>query len=140
MDKAEIIKFINRCQTCDLATMDEKQPRVRGMMPYRADEEGIVFHTGSTKDLYKQIKANPLVELCFFDKEKNIQLRVQGKAVIKDDLDLKEKIVEDRPFLKPWVEEKGYDLLAVFTVVDCVAHTWTFETNFAPKEYIKITT
>jgi len=31
-------------------------------------ENGIVFHTGSMKDLYTQITANPKAELCFFSK------------------------------------------------------------------------
>ena len=77
-------------------------------------------------------------EWIFFDPKKNIQIRVTGKAVILDDLELKKEITEARPFLKPWVERMGYDMLIVFQVIDCIAHTWTFETNLSPKEFIKI--
>jgi len=138
MNREEIIKLINNNLTCHLATVENDEPHVRGMMTYRADEEGILFHTANTKDLYEQIKNNPLVEICYFDKEKNIQVRVMGEAVIKDDMDLKKEIVQNRPFLKPWVDEMGYDMLIVFQVKKCVAYTWTFETNFSPKEYIKL--
>lgn len=36
------------------------------MFLYRADENGIIFHTASTKDVYAQIKRNPKAEMCFF--------------------------------------------------------------------------
>ena len=136
MTKEEIIKFLNDNPVCYLATAENNQPHVRGMMSYRTDEGGIIFHTGNVKDLYSQIKNNPLVEVCFFNQESNVQIRVKGKAVIKDDLGLKKEIVEARPFLKPLVEKIGYDMLAVFQVTDCTAHTWTFETNLSPKEYV----
>lgn len=138
MTKEEIIQFINSNLSCHLATTEDNQPHVRGMMAYRADERGIIFHTGNTKDLYKQILANPLVEVCFFDPKGNTQIRVKGKVVILNDDGLKQEIIGARPFLKPWVEKMGLDVLIVFQVTDCYACLWTFETNFDPKEYIKI--
>jgi len=112
MDKNEIFAFINANQICFLATVEGKKPRVRGMMPYRADEKGIIFHTGKMKDLTKQLQANPEVELCFFNAESNTQVRVSGKAEFVDDLNLKKEIVEKRPFMKPWIEQFGYEPLA----------------------------
>jgi pyridoxamine 5'-phosphate oxidase len=138
MNKKDIIEFINSNQVCYLATIEDNQPRVRGMMAYKADETGILFHTGNKKDLYQQLLKNPKVELCFFNPKTNMQIRVSGKAVVIDDLKLKQEIVEARPFMKPWIEQFGYVLLVVFKVVDGVAQIWTFETNLAPKEYIKL--
>jgi len=138
MTKEKIIKFMNENLTCHLATAENNQPHVRGMMAYRADENGIIFHTGNTKDLYTQIKNNPSVEVCFFNSQNNIQIRVKGEVIIKEGIELKKEIVENRPFLKPWVEKMGYDTLIVFQVVNCIAHTWTFETNFSPKEYVNL--
>jgi pyridoxamine 5'-phosphate oxidase len=138
MTKQEIFEFINANLVCNLATVEGNQPRVRGMMTYKADETGILFHTGNKKDLYQQILKNPLVELCYFNPKTNMQIRVSGKAVIIDDMKLKQEIVADRPFMKPLVDQFGFELLIVFKVIDCVAQVWTFETNLAPKEYIKI--
>lgn len=139
MTKEEIIRFINANLACHLATSENGQPHVRGMMAYRADEKGIIFHTGNTKDLFKQVRDNPLVEACFFDPKTNTQVRVKGRVVVVDDNDLKREIVAARPFLQPWVEELGLDMLVVFRITECIACVWTFETNFAPKEYVKIT-
>ena len=65
MVKEEIFKLMNENPVFHLATMDGDQPRVRGMLLFRADEEGIIFHTASTKDVFQQIMKNPKAELCF---------------------------------------------------------------------------
>jgi pyridoxamine 5'-phosphate oxidase len=137
MNKEQIIEFINKNPVCFLATSDGQQPRVRGMMTYKADAAGILFNTGRPKDMYKQIAANPRVELCYFSAETNVQVRVTGKAQIVEDMDLKKQIVKERTFLQPIVEKAGFDLLVVFRVIDCEAVVWTFATNMEPKKAIK---
>ena len=138
MTKTEIIEFINANPTCYLATSENNKPHVRGMRMYRADGKGLIFQTSNVKELCKQLDENPNVELCFFSNEKNIQIRISGKATFVNDLDLKKEIAEKRPFLKPLVEKKGFDIVIVLRIVDCVAHQWTMETNFLPKEYIRL--
>jgi len=66
MDKNEIFNLINQNPVFFLAITDGDQPRVRGMLLYRADESGIIFHTGAMKDLYTQVTKNNKVELCFY--------------------------------------------------------------------------
>ena len=80
MNKVEILDFLNSNPVCHLATIDGDQPRVRGMLMYRADENGILFHTGSFKDLYKQMQQNPNVELCFSSADSSKQVRVSGEV------------------------------------------------------------
>lgn len=138
MTPKEITQFAATNPAFFLATTEGTEPRVRGMLLYRADEKGFIFHTGTSKDLYRQLKTNPGVEMCFNSMSQGLQLRIRGRAEEVRDMKLKEEIVAARPFLKPWVEERGWDFLAVFRVTDCTAHTWTMETNLAPKEYIKL--
>lgn len=139
MNRQQILEFLNKTQTCHLATVEDGEPRVRGMMMYRADESGILFHTGTGKDLFRQIRENPAVEICFNDLQAGLQVRVRGRAQIVQDQALKEEIVAHRDFMKPWIEKYGYDLLGVFRVTACRATAWTFATNFAPKEFIPLT-
>lgn len=140
MEPNELLALINRHPAFFLATVEEGEPRVRGMLLYHADEHGIVFHTGTMKELYRQLLANPAVELCFNDWQQNIQVRVRGKAVLADDPRLKQEIVDSpgRAFLKPWVEQMGMEMLAVFRVEGCRAHAWSMATNFAPREFIQL--
>jgi uncharacterized pyridoxamine 5'-phosphate oxidase family protein len=137
MTKAEIIDFLNANPTCYLATSEGSKPHVRALRMVRADEKGILIQTVEGKDLPKQLKDNPRVEICFYSAEKNVQVRVAGKATLVEDTALQKEIVEQRPFLKPLVERKGLSAIPVFRIVDCVAYVWTMETNFAPKEYVK---
>lgn len=140
MDRNEIIGFLNANPVFHLATVEGSKPHVRGMYLYRADEEGILFHTGKTKDLHQQLTANPNVEMSFNNgKLANlIQVRVSGTAELIEDRDLKKEIVQKRPFLKPWVERDGYESLAVYLVRKGMAVVWTMNDNFAQKEPVEV--
>lgn len=138
MDKTEIFKLINANPMCHLATAEGDTPHVRGMMMYNADESGIVFHTGKAKDLSRQLIANPKVEFCFFDQASGTQIRVSGKVEAVDDTKFKQEIVKNREFLKPIVDQLGFDVLSVYRVKNLRATVWSFETNLAPKTYINL--
>ena len=140
MNKTELLVFLNANPVFHLATVEGNRPHVRGMYLYRADENGILFHTGKMKDLHKQLTANPNVEMSFnngkFDNL--IQIRVSGVVELIEDLELKKEIVQKREFLKPWVERDGFESLAVYRMKDGKAASWTMKANFAPKEYIDL--
>ena len=138
MNKSEILALINANPACHLATVEGKVPRVRGILLYRADENGLIFHTGSTKDLYKQLSKNPSVEFCFNDFQKGVQVRVSGSVEKVEDMALKQEIVTKREFLKPWVEKSGYEMLMVYRLRKGRATVWTMQTNFDPKTYIDL--
>jgi len=144
MTREEILEFINNNPVIFLATAEGDQPRVRGMLLYKADESGIVFHSGTMKDVYRQVVNNPKAELCFNDFKRGIQVRVTGELEIVDDNDLKDEIYEHptRQFLKGWRESGTlgdfYQSFVVFRLKGGRAATWTMETNFAPKEYVQL--
>lgn len=139
MNAQEILTLLNENPAFHLATMDGDQPRVRGMLLYRADENGIIFHTASTKDVYEQIKENPKAEMCFFGK--GVQVRVTGVLEEVSDEALKEEIYAHptRKFLQAWREQGiGDDIVRIFVMKKCTAVTWTMETNFAEKNPITL--
>jgi len=138
MTKEEVLEFITTNPCFSLATMDGNQPRTRMMMICRADENGILFTTGRDKDVNKQLQANPAVEMCFFGTEENRQVRIEGKVEADDDLELKKQIVEAFPFLKPWIEAQGYEVMVAYRLKNGKATTWTMETAFDPKQYIQL--
>jgi pyridoxamine 5'-phosphate oxidase len=137
MTKDEILTFINANRDCHMATVDGNLPRVRAIKVVKADENGIIIEIGIYKDVYKQLQANPNVELCFNNFEQGIQVRVSGAVEPVDDIKLKDEIIAERPFLKPRFEKDGYGAIGVFRVKG-QAYVWTFETNFEPKKYVQI--
>src|SRR4030065_1697266 len=102
MNKNEVFEFLDTNPVFHLATIEGNKPRVRGLLLYKADENGIIFHTGKMKDLHKQLTKNPHVEMCFNNGnfENLIQIRVSGTVELIEDLELKKEIVQKREFLK----------------------------------------
>lgn len=138
MNKTQILEFLNTNPICHLATVEGDQPRIRGMMMYKADQDGIIFHTGDFKDLYRQLSQNPKVEICFNSSNQRKQIRICGVAEFLDDLNLKKEIVSARPFMKPQIDKQGYDMLIVFRVTQLKAAIWSMATNFEPTSYIDL--
>ncbi|MGD9611468.1 MAG: pyridoxamine 5'-phosphate oxidase family protein [Kiritimatiellia bacterium] len=136
MTREEILRFINQNPVCHLATLEDGKPRVRGMFMYRADENGLLFHTGAGKSLAKQIRAGAPAEACF--NSPDVQVRVAGVAEIVDDLALKKEVVSARPFMQPWIAQYGYDMLVLFRIAQCEAYVWTMADNFQPTAFRKI--
>lgn len=140
MDKNEIFGFLNTNPVFHLANIEGNKPHVRGILLYRADENGIIFHTGKMKDLHKQLTVNPHVEMCFNNGnfESLVQIRVSGTVKLVEDLELKKEIVQKHEFLEPWIEQMGYEILAVYRMKKGMATVWSMATNFAQKEFIEL--
>ncbi|MBR6696593.1 MAG: pyridoxamine 5'-phosphate oxidase family protein [Oscillospiraceae bacterium] len=138
MTSKEILKLVNENPAFHLATVDGDQPRVRGMLLFRADENGFIFHTASTKDVFRQMKENPKAEMCFSCG--GTQIRVTGVMEQVFDEELRAEIFAhpSRKFLQAWVANGIDNLLQVFIMKDCSAVTWTMETNFEPKKAIEL--
>lgn len=144
MNKEEILNLIRSNPVGYLATTEGDQPRVRALLMYKADENGIMFHTGTFKDLYEQIVKNPKVELCFNDFKSGVQVRVFGVLKEVESKDIKDEILNSpsRGFLREWVKDgymsDFYKELAVFNLKDGKAVTWTMKENFTDKKVIKL--
>ncbi|MBE0534577.1 MAG: pyridoxamine 5'-phosphate oxidase family protein [Phycisphaerae bacterium] len=139
MNQVEIMEFVNKNPAFSLATCADNVPHVRMMAVAFADSRGIIFSTGRDKDVCKQIRANPRIEMCFYCVKDEIQLRIAATAVETDDVQLKKDIVEKFDFLKPWIDAEGYDILATFRIKDAAVTTWTMAEGDKPKEYVSLT-
>ena len=140
MTQKEIFEFINKNMSCTLATSVDNKPHTRGMWMYRADENGIIFHTGIMRDLYRELLKNPCIEICTHNgnPQNLIQVRVSGVARPENDAKLKEEIIANRPFLQPIVAEHGQDSIVVFRVTEMEASVWSMAKNLEPKERVVI--
>jgi uncharacterized pyridoxamine 5'-phosphate oxidase family protein len=137
MTKAEIFAFMNANKDAYLATVEGNKPHVRAMGVVRADGNGIIIETGTFKDVYKQMAANPNVELCFHNAKQGIQVRVSGAVEPVDDRKLKDEIIAMRPFLKKRVADGGYEAMGVFRLTG-KAYVWTSATSSEPKKYVQL--
>lgn len=93
-----VYEFLKNCGTYYLATVEGNQPRVRPFGTVDIFEGKLYIQTGKVKDVSKQIKANPKVEICAFADGK--WLRVSGKLVNDDRVEVKEHMLNEYPELK----------------------------------------
>ncbi|MDP3065238.1 MAG: pyridoxamine 5'-phosphate oxidase family protein [Methanobacteriaceae archaeon] len=139
MEFKDCLNFANENPMAWIATTEGKQPRVRAFGMWFADETGFYFQTSTLKDIVKQMEDNPQIEFAFYqpDDSSGVMLRVTGEAEFIDDLKMKEKVVEDRPFLKALGITPQDQRLVLFRVAKGQAHFWTWENNLEPKKIIK---
>jgi hypothetical protein len=120
VNKEEIYKLMTANPVFWLATAEDNKPHCRAMFLYKADENGIVFHTGSM----------------------GVQVRVAGKLEEITDNKYKDEICAHptRQFLRTWREQgifsDFYSQLKVFVLKNGKAVTWTSATNFSTKTEI----
>ena len=128
MTRKEILEFVRNNTTSFMGTVENGEPRVRAMDTPRVDDNGLTFCTGSGKDVCRQLLEDPEVELCYWSTSEKKQLRIRGRMEILDDEDLKKKIVETKfTFLKPVVEEYGWNTLTLFRLSGGTVRIWSAE-------------
>ena len=94
----EVFDFLKECGTYYLATVEGDQPRVRPFGTVDIFEGKLYIQTGKVKDVSRQIRQNPKVELCAFEKGK--WLRVSGRLVRDDRVKAKEHMLAAYPSLR----------------------------------------
>jgi len=139
MDVNDCIKFANENPISWVATVEKNQPRVRALGMWFADESGYYFQIRANMDMYYQLKENPKIEASFWKSGEmfGTMLRVAGEAEFLDDMELKKKILEDRPFLKDFGIKPESPELLLFRISRGYAHFWTIQTAFEPKNMIE---
>lgn len=94
----EVYDFLKAAGTYYLATVDGDQPRVRPFGTVDIFEDRLYIQTGRSKDVSKQLAADPKAELCAF--KDGTWLRVSGELVDDDRLEPKVHMLESYPELK----------------------------------------
>ncbi len=93
-----VVKFLKDAGEYYLATVDGDQPRVRPFGTVNVFEGKVYIQTGKSKDVSKQIHANPKVEICAF--KDGEWLRVSGKLVEDPRREAKQSMLDAYPSLQ----------------------------------------
>ena len=129
MNLQDCITFATEHPICFLATMDGTQPRVRTFLLWYADPTGFYFIGLSPKAVQRQLKANPRVEVCFYNNPAELpnarQLRVSGAVEFVADADIIAKASNDRAWLEPIVGVPVGPIVEVLRIASGEAHFWT---------------
>jgi uncharacterized pyridoxamine 5'-phosphate oxidase family protein len=93
-----VLDFLKKAGTYYLATVDGNQPRVRPFGTINLFDGKLYIQSGKSKEVAKQIKANPKVELSAFDGE--TWIRVSATLVEDNRAEAQESLLEAYPNLR----------------------------------------
>ena len=143
MSLIECLRFANENPICNVATIDGDMPRTRVFSMWRADKTGFYFHSDADKSVSKQLRSNPKIEVCFYSPAEppavGETMRVSGEIEVVDDIAVRTKLLEDRPFLR-MLGVSGVDdpALFVFKIAHGDAFIWTIDNNRKETEIERI--
>ena len=129
MDK--VYQFLKDAGTSYLATVEGDQPRVRPFGTIHIFEDKLYIQTGRSKDVAKQLAANPKAELCAF--KDGVWLRVAGKLVEDDRVEARKSMLDAYPNLRGMYDENDGNTQVLY-FRDATA---TFSSFTAPAETVK---
>ena len=108
----EVYEFLKECKTYYLATVDGTTPRVRPFGTIDLFEDKLYIQTGKSKDVYKQITINPMVEICAFKDGKWI--RVTGKLISDERIEAKKHMLDNYPELRGMYNEEDDNTIVLY--------------------------
>ena len=112
MEMKEVWEFLKESGVYYLATIDNDKPRVRPFGTAEIFENHLYIQTGKKKDCYKQIMANPNVEICAFNNGKWI--RIAGKLVADDRIEAKKDMLDKNPNLRGMYNEDDDNTIVLY--------------------------
>jgi len=127
----EVYDFLKACKTYYLATLEGDQVRVRPFGTINIFEGKLYIQTGKSKDCFKQMAANPKIEICAFNGQQ--WLRVAATAVNDDNVAAKADMLDNYPHLKAMYSAEDENT-AVLWLKDVTA---TFSSFTAPSRSVQ---
>ena len=129
MNLADCIAFATEHPVCYLATSEGDQPRVRPVLLFFANVQGLYFVLLSPKDVCKQLQKNPKVEVCFYNYAADLSaaqsMRITGKMEIVHDAELTKRALKERGFLEAIIGRPLEPLIQVCRIHTGVGFLWT---------------
>jgi len=83
-----------------IATVENDQPRVRPFGTAAIYENRLYIQTGKSKNVAKQMYANPKVEICAYNKQTGVWLRISAIVVPDERIEAKQFMLDEYPSLK----------------------------------------
>jgi uncharacterized pyridoxamine 5'-phosphate oxidase family protein len=109
----QVVSLLNEAGVFYIATVENRQPRVRPFGFVMEYEGKIYFTTGNKKNVYNQLQKNPRVEIATMLKNDR-WIRLTGEAVFDGLADAKKKAFEIYPDFKKLYQSPDNPTFEVF--------------------------
>jgi len=117
---SKVNDFLTEVGVFFLATADGDQPKLRPLGAHLEMDDKVIFGVGDFKNVYKQIAANPKVEIVAC-KPDGHWLRYTGKAVFEEDPKYAEAMLDMMPDLRNIYNEETGNKMMTFHLEDAIA-------------------
>lgn len=123
----KIVEELKKTKVFYVATIDHDQARVRPFSSCTEFEGALYICTNNTKDVYKQLIANPKIEICGMGND-GTWIRVNGTAV-RDDRDEARRAMLEDPTGPSNLYTLGDGIFEVFKIENavCTKYSMTSE-------------
>lgn len=128
----KVKEYLDGAKIFYFTTVDGDKPKCRPFGFSMIDDGKLYFGTGTFKDCFKQLEANPNVEICAMGN--GGFLRYYGKAKIVEDEALSQKALDAMPQVKKMYEQNGWKM-GMFYLEDATAE---FRGMMGIKESVKM--
>jgi uncharacterized pyridoxamine 5'-phosphate oxidase family protein len=126
MSYDDILKFVTQNPVCTLATCAKNQPHNRAFLTNTINDK-IYFTTSSHKNVGKEILENRTIELCYLASDFSKMLRIEAKVLIDTDIKLKQKMIDEKEYLKGF--KANDETFILFTLEEAKAKFWMLSDN-----------
>jgi uncharacterized pyridoxamine 5'-phosphate oxidase family protein len=128
-----VLKFLDDNKVFYIATVDNGQARVRPFGVALLIDGKLSICTGAFKDVFKQIKANPNVEISSTNATGDTFIRITGKLIGNSTSQNREKFFQKLPHLKSLYKDEN-----VFEVLTFESGTAIFYKGNTAEDPIKL--
>ena len=122
-----VYEFLKNTGTYYLATVDGGQPHVRPFGTVDLFEDKLYIQTGKVKDCYKQMVANPKVEICSFNGSEWV--RIACELVPDDRVQAKKHMLDAYPHLRALYDENDDNTIVLY-MKNATAQFSAFDPNY----------
>lgn len=122
----KVTQFLKEANIYYLATVEGDQPRVRPFGTAHIFEGRLYIQTGKSKDVSKQLAANPKAEICAF--KGGEWIRIAGELVEDDRREARQSMLDDYPSLQGmYAADDGNTQVLYFTNAVATISAFTHE-------------
>lgn len=127
----EVLEFLKNAGVYYLATIEKDKPRVRPFGTINLFDGKLYIQTGKVKDVSKQMKSNPNIEISAM--YNGSWIRIEAKAFLDERIEAQENMLDNYPSLKQ-MYSAGDGNTEVFYLADVTATISSFNN---PSKVIK---
>lgn len=123
----EVLEYLKQNPTFYLATEEDGQPRVRPFGVVAEFEGRLYISTNNQKKVYRQMLANPNIEICTTGKD-GTWIRIAAKAVRDDRREARAQMLSENPSIgRMYTADDGK--MEVLYLKDATATVYSFQSE-----------